>query len=66
MTNPSDALRDWCQIAHCRKESDLTFKGVGLCDRHWTETCQDGRDRLEYLSENLVEEAILAVDWSNT
>lgn len=57
-------LRDWCQVAHCRKESDMTFKGVGLCDAHWSAACQDGMTTLEYLRENLVEDAILAIDWS--
>lgn len=71
MTRTSDShdaqrqqLRDFCQVQHCRRESDLTFKAIGLCDKHWSEACQDGTSTLDYLRENLVEAAILAVDWS--
>jgi len=62
--SPKPELRDWCQVAHCRRESDLTFKGIGLCDKHWSEACQDGSTTQDYLRENLVEDAILAIDWS--
>ena len=42
----------------------FTFKGIGLCDKHWSEACQDGSTTQDYLRENLVEDAILAIDWS--
>lgn len=59
-----DELRDWCQVKRCRKESDLIYKGAGLCDEHWTAACQDGSGTATYLAENLRDEAIDAIDWS--
>lgn len=70
MTRNSDShdaqrqqLRDYCQVSHCRRESDLTFKAIGLCDVHWKAACQDGIDIMDYLRENLVEAAILVIRW---
>lgn len=71
MTEASDSrtaqtereLGDYCQVSHCRKESDLTFRRIGLCDRHWGAACQLG-SVMEYLRDNLVEQALLALDWS--
>lgn len=67
--DPHDAkrqeLRDYCQIAHCRSESGQYFKGIGLCDKHWSAACADADGLIvDYLKENLVEGAILAIDWT--
>ena len=59
-----DDMRDWCQIKRCRHESGLIYKGVGLCDAHWTAACQDGSGTTTYLAENLCDEAIAVIDWS--
>jgi hypothetical protein len=62
MTAPRD-VRDWCQVAGCRKESDIIYLGVGLCDGHWCEACQYPTVG-EFLQERLAEAALLEVNWT--
>lgn len=59
-----DELRYSCQVKRCRQESAIIYKGVGVCDAHWTEACQDGSGSATYLAENLRDEAIDVIDWS--
>lgn len=58
-----EELRDHCQVSHCRHESDLTYRGVGLCDVHWKEACAAPTIE-QFLGERLVEAALLEVQWT--
>lgn len=49
MTHPSGDLRDGCCWRHCPAESDLIFRGVGLCDEHWTQALAVYLDTTEYV-----------------
>ena len=30
-------LRDYCQWHDCPHPSDLTYRGIGLCEAHWAQ-----------------------------
>lgn len=43
-------LEDRCQVARCRSDYDLVYLNKRICDKHWTELCDDKEALYDALS----------------